>query len=206
MPIWSKYRSWSFRLLYGDIEPTIDEIAGGSFILGSHFGCFQVEGAVDRDNFCAMGDALLEHGAGPVFCSANWGSGQGKAVGTFAPLAARYGLENVPTPIEIIAELLACHAGARGFEPRRSRHDFDYLGRYGTVFVTIRGVIVTIESQCSDASCRSSGWKSRRPPPRHKNPEQLIDRAKARAQRPAASEHGQLMPQCNAFQNQCRRA
>jgi hypothetical protein len=40
------------------------------------------------------------------------GQGAWKAVGTFRPLVARYGLKNVPTPIEIIAELLACHAGA----------------------------------------------------------------------------------------------
>ena len=38
------------------------------------------------------------------------GQGAWKAVGTFRPLVARYGLKNVPTPIEIIAELLACHA------------------------------------------------------------------------------------------------
>jgi hypothetical protein len=45
------------------------------------------------------------------------GQGAWKAVGTFRPLVARYGLKNVPTPIEIIAELLACHAGGRGFLP-----------------------------------------------------------------------------------------
>jgi hypothetical protein len=38
--------------------------------------------------------------------------GAGKAVGTFARLIARYGLRNVPTHVEIIAELPACHAGA----------------------------------------------------------------------------------------------
>jgi hypothetical protein len=38
--------------------------------------------------------------------------GAGKAVGTFARLVARYGLKNVPTHVEIIAELPACHAGA----------------------------------------------------------------------------------------------
>jgi hypothetical protein len=40
------------------------------------------------------------------------GQGAWKAVGTFPPLVARHGLKNVPTPIEIIAELLACPAGA----------------------------------------------------------------------------------------------
>jgi hypothetical protein len=40
------------------------------------------------------------------------GQGAGKAVGTFRPFVARYGLKNVPTPIEIIAESPACHAGA----------------------------------------------------------------------------------------------
>jgi hypothetical protein len=34
------------------------------------------------------------------------------AVGTVRALVGRYGLKNVPTPFEIIAELLACHAGA----------------------------------------------------------------------------------------------
>jgi len=51
------------------------------------------------------------------------GQGAWKAVGTFRPLVARYGLKNVPTPIEIIAELLVCHARGRGFEPRRSRQE-----------------------------------------------------------------------------------
>jgi hypothetical protein len=40
------------------------------------------------------------------------GQGAWKAVGTFRPLVARCGLKNVPTPIEIIAELPACHASA----------------------------------------------------------------------------------------------
>jgi hypothetical protein len=47
----------------------------------------------------------LAYSAGPGFCSANWGRMAGKAVGTFAPPVARYGLKNVPTHIEIIAEL-----------------------------------------------------------------------------------------------------
>jgi hypothetical protein len=71
------------------------------------------------------GDAAVG-GAGTV-SARRTGQGAGKAVGTFRPLVARYGLKNVPTPIEIIAELLACHAGGRGFEPRRSRHDFKGL-------------------------------------------------------------------------------
>jgi hypothetical protein len=41
-----------------------------------------------------------------------------------------------------------------------------------------------------------------RPPPRHKHRGQPIDGAKTRAPRPAASEHGQLMLQCNALPNQ----
>ena len=47
------------------------------------------------------------------FCSSNWGEGAGKAVGTFARLVARSGPKNVPTHVEIIAELPACHAGGR---------------------------------------------------------------------------------------------
>ena len=41
------------------------------------------------------------------------GQGAWKAVGTFRPLVARYGLKNVPTPIEIMA-------GATGLEPATS--------------------------------------------------------------------------------------
>ena len=57
--------------------------------------------------------APVGYGAGPV-SARRIGVGAGKAVGTFAALVARYGLKtkNVPTHIEIIAELLACHAGA----------------------------------------------------------------------------------------------
>jgi hypothetical protein len=46
------------------------------------------------------------------FLPGELGQEAGKAVGTFAPLVARYGLKNVPTQVEIIAELPACHAGA----------------------------------------------------------------------------------------------
>ena len=57
------------------------------------------------------GDILVGYGAGSILL-VELGEGAGKAVGTFARLVARYGLKNVPTRIEIIAELLACHAGA----------------------------------------------------------------------------------------------
>jgi hypothetical protein len=57
------------------------------------------------------GDAPVGYGAGTVSLD-ELGQGAWKAVGTFHPLVARYGLKNVPTRIEIIAELLACHAGA----------------------------------------------------------------------------------------------
>jgi len=57
------------------------------------------------------GDAPVGYGAGTV-SARRTGAGAWTAVGTFRPLVARYGLKNVPTPIEIIAELLACHAGA----------------------------------------------------------------------------------------------
>jgi hypothetical protein len=40
------------------------------------------------------------------------GRRHGRRLELFAPLVARCGLKNVPTHIEIIAELLACHAGA----------------------------------------------------------------------------------------------
>jgi hypothetical protein len=40
------------------------------------------------------------------------GEGGRETVGTFARLVARYGTKNVPTHVEIIAELPACHAGA----------------------------------------------------------------------------------------------
>jgi hypothetical protein len=56
---------------------------------------------------------MLRLAAAPArFLLDELGQGAWKAVGTFHPLVARYGLKNVPTPIEIIAELLACHAGA----------------------------------------------------------------------------------------------
>jgi hypothetical protein len=54
---------------------------------------------------------MVGFGAGPV-CAWPIGVGAEKAVGTLAPLVARYDLKNVPTHIEILAELLACHAGA----------------------------------------------------------------------------------------------
>ena len=41
-----------------------------------------------------------------------------------------------------------------------------------------------------------------RPPPRQEYPEQPIDGSKTRAPRPAATEYGQLMLQCNALPNQ----
>jgi hypothetical protein len=57
------------------------------------------------------GDAPVGYGAGTV-SARRTGVGAWKVVGTFRPLVARYGLKNVPTHIEIIAELPACHAGA----------------------------------------------------------------------------------------------
>jgi hypothetical protein len=50
----------------------------------------------------------------------------------------------------------------------------------------------------NDFQCVAPG----RPPPRHKHPEQAIDRAKLRAPRPSTFEHCQLMLQCNALPNQ----
>ena len=55
--------------------------------------------------------------ARPGFLLGELGQRAEKTVGTFAPLVARYGLKNVSTPIEIIAELLACHAGAVTNQP-----------------------------------------------------------------------------------------
>ena len=54
------------------------------------------------------------------FLPVELGEGGRETVGTFARLVARYGLKNVPTRIEIIAELLACHAGAITY-PRPAR-------------------------------------------------------------------------------------
>jgi hypothetical protein len=56
------------------------------------------------------GDAPAGYGAGTVSAQR---IGAGKAAGTFARLVARYGLKNVPTHVEIIAELPGCHAGAQ---------------------------------------------------------------------------------------------
>jgi hypothetical protein len=57
------------------------------------------------------GDAPVGYGAGSVFA---WRIGVGgrEGVGTFARVVARYSLKNVPTHVEIIAELPAFHAGA----------------------------------------------------------------------------------------------
>jgi hypothetical protein len=51
------------------------------------------------------GDAPAGYGAGSVSAR---GVGGREAVGTFARLVARYGLKNVPTHDEVIAELPAC--------------------------------------------------------------------------------------------------
>ena len=70
-----------------------------AFVSGN-LGCFRAQGIF----WLATAPAR--------FLLVELGEGAGKAVGTFARLVARYGLKNVPTRIEIIAEPLACHAGA----------------------------------------------------------------------------------------------
>jgi len=47
------------------------------------------------------------------FLPVELGEGGRETVGTFARLVARSGPKNVPTHVEIIAELPACHAGGR---------------------------------------------------------------------------------------------
>src|SRR6516225_8140759 len=93
VPARSKYPSGTFQPLTGNTEPMTDETSGPFRLLSGR------------------GDAPVGYGAGHGFCSTNWGRGHGRRLELFAPLVARYGLKNVPTPIEIIAEL-ACHAGA----------------------------------------------------------------------------------------------
>jgi hypothetical protein len=93
-PVWSKYPSGAFKPLTGNTEPMIDHTSGAFRPLSGR------------------GDAPVGYCAGTVSLRRTGVQGAWKAVGTFRPLVARYGLKNVPTPIEIIAELLACHAGA----------------------------------------------------------------------------------------------
>ena len=69
---------------------------------GSHSGLFRL----------LSGDAPVGYDAGSVSARRIGVGRAGKAVGTFARLVVRYGLKNVPTHVEIIAELPACHAGA----------------------------------------------------------------------------------------------
>ena len=52
------------------------------------------------------------------------GDGRGFLVATFHGFRADLGEENVATLIDSIEFCTACHAEGRGFEPRRSRHDF----------------------------------------------------------------------------------
>jgi hypothetical protein len=60
------------------------------------------------------------------FCSANWGRGR-KGGWNFCPPCSPLRPKKRSNSVEIIAELLTCHAGGRGFEPRRSRHEFKHL-------------------------------------------------------------------------------
>jgi hypothetical protein len=64
------------------------------------------------------GDAPVGYGANSV-PARRVGAGGREAVGTFARLIPRRGLKNVPTHVEIIAELTAYHAGARTTATRR---------------------------------------------------------------------------------------
>jgi hypothetical protein len=116
----------------------------------------------------------LAHSAGPGFCSANWGGMAGKAVGTFAPLVARYGLESVPTHIEIIAELPACHTGAvtnamvpalKGTRPRRRLVSLKPQ-RSGPAIARLDGLVeqlqrlVGVDRDQGTAAARSHPWSA----------------------------------------------
>jgi hypothetical protein len=62
-------------------------------------------------------------------------------------LPARWSAEIVESDVDFSAELPACHAGGRGFEPRRSHHDFRDL--YGGI---IRLRFLRTGAQPSDPS------------------------------------------------------
>ena len=109
----------------------IKDCRRGAFCLG-HFGRFQAERAANHREPSACGNSSHGDPIGPqrdaqVSCSAGQvsarriGVGAGKAVGTFASLAVRYGSENVPSHIEIIAEFRALS--------RRCRNLFKVCGR-----------------------------------------------------------------------------